>query len=120
MAAVAGALSALPLLFLSALAIALAGTDELPPLLWLFLPAVTGGLLVGSVALSAGRGWRLLVRSAVGALVTLLVAIGTGGGTAEEVVLVAVLLVGPALTAVLGCAPDARRWGSRDAQPPPS
>lgn len=116
MAATVGALSALPLLFLSALAIGYAGSGELPPLLWLFLPAVTAGLLVGAAALRAGRSWRLLVGAGLGALLTMPVAVVGGaraGEAAEAVLSVTPLVVGPALAALLGSAPDTRRWVSR-------
>ena len=128
-ASVVGGISALPLLFVTAVAWAYAGEVDGGPAFAVALLLLTGGQSTGVLLLRNRRSWLALVGTSLAVVVAVPVAVvATSAGSREPVAdtvgSLAVLLAGPVLTAVLASTPGAQRWGTppsrlpADGQPP--
>jgi hypothetical protein len=117
LALVVGGTSAVPLLFVTAVAWAYAGDLAGGPVLAVALLALTVAQVAGVVLLRNRRSWQLLVGTSLGVVVAVPVAVvatsvGTSEPVAETVGSLAFLLAAPVLTVWLASQPGARRWGS--------
>jgi len=123
LASVASGVGALPLLFVTAVAWALAGSGDLPPWLGPVLLVLVVAQLAGAARLVRRRGRALLLGSSISIVLAVPLAVvatspGQPGPLAETVAGLAVLVAGPALAGVLGSSPRARTWVDAS-QPPP-
>ena len=113
LAAVAGGVGALALLFSAVWAHALAG--DVPRWLAAALLALALAQFGGVVRLGSRRGWRLLAVASAAVVIGVPVAVVASSTGAREPVAdtvggLAVLLVGPAVAGVLASSPSARAW----------